>query len=187
LSDKQIEQGIYALEGVKGRMQRVDKGQNFDAVVDFAHTPDSFEKLLPDMKKATKGRLIVIFGSAGRRDESKRAIQGGIAGKYADIIIATEEDDRDVPGEEILEQIYSGAKKHGKKLDKDFFKILNRPQAIRFAVSFAKKGDTLLFLGKGHERTIERADGEYDWDEVAEVEQAIKERNENKDASSRKV
>ena len=175
LEDKEIIDGIYALTEVEGRMVRVDEGQSFAAIMDYAHTPDAFEKLLPDMKKATKGRLIVVFGSAGgRRDPSKREPQGKIAGKYADIVVLTEEDDRDTPGMEILEQIAVGARKSGKKDDKDLFFVLNRPEAILKACEMAKKGDTVLFLGKGNEKTIERADGEHPYYELDEIKKALK-------------
>ena len=175
LGNKQIEDGIHALDYVEGRMNQIDEGQDFTAIVDYAHTPDAFEKLLPDMKKATKGRLIVLFGSAGgRRDPAKRPIQGEIAGKYADIVILTEEDDRDTPGEEILEQIAVGARKSGKKDGKDLFKELDRPKAIKLAVEMAKKGDVVMFLGKGNEKSIERADGEHEYLEATEVRKALK-------------
>ena len=175
IEDEQIVKGIYALDGVEGRMLKVDEGQDFAAVIDYAHTPDAFEKLLPDMKKSTKGRLIVMFGSAGgRRDPSKREPQGELAGKYADVVILTEEDDRDTPGMEILEQIAVGARKFGKRDNENLFFVLNRPKAILEACKMAKKGDTVLFLGKGNEKTIERADGEHDYYELTEVKKALK-------------
>ncbi|MFA9201957.1 MAG: glutamate ligase domain-containing protein, partial [Candidatus Nanopelagicaceae bacterium] len=86
-------------------MTRIDEGQPFDVIVDYAHTPDSFEKLFKDIKPVVKGKLIVMFGSAGRRDEGKRATQGQLAGKYADEIVITEEDDRDIDGQEIMDAI----------------------------------------------------------------------------------
>ena len=175
LNKEQIEAGIAALKGVEGRMATVQAGQSFSAIVDFAHTPDSFERLLSDVRKSTQGKLVVLFGSAGRRDEAKRAIQGEIAGKYANEVILTEEDDRDIDGMEILQQIAGGAKKSGKTEQKDLFLILNRTEAIEFAVSQVKNPqDTIVFLGKGHEKTIERADGEHPWDEMAEVKKAIR-------------
>ena len=174
LTKTQIERGIAALAGVEGRMTVVDAGQPFSAIVDFAHTPDSFERLLNDVRNATKGRLVVLFGSAGRRDEAKRAIQGEIAGKYADEIILTEEDDRDVNGNTILSQIASGAEKTGKKREKNLFLIPDRTAAINFAVSrVSSSKDTVIFLGKGHEKTIERADGAHPWNEIETVRQAI--------------
>lgn len=174
LSAEQIEQGIAALKRVEGRMDPVDEGQDFSVIVDFAHTPDSFEKLFKDIKPVVKGKLIVLFGSAGRRDEAKRAIQGELAGKYADEVIITEEDDRDIDGQEIMKMIANGAEKSGKKKDKDMFLILDRTEAINFAISRASKNDTVLLLGKGHEKTIERADGEYEWDEINTAREAIR-------------
>lgn len=173
LSKAQIEDGIAALKGVEGRMTRIDEGQDFDVIVDFAHTPDSFEKLFKDLKPVVKGKLIVMFGSAGRRDEAKRAVQGGLAGKYADIVVITEEDDRDIDGIEIMEEIAGAAAKEGKTKDKNLFLVHDRSEAIEFSIKTAKKGDTVLLLGKGHEKTIERADGEHDWDEIGLARQAI--------------
>ena len=175
LSDSEIKDGIFALNEVEGRMVKVDEGQKFTAIMDYAHTPDAFEKLLPDMKKATTGRLIVVFGSAGgRRDPSKRKPMGEIAGEHADILVLTEEDDRDTPGEEILEQIAEGAREKGKKDGESIFKILNRPKAILEACKMAKKGDTVLFLGKGNEKTIERADGVHAYYELDEIKKALR-------------
>lgn len=174
LNFNQIAAGIRALEGVEGRMDTVDEGQPFSVIVDFAHTPDSFERLLSDLRKATKGKLVVLFGSAGRRDETKRAIQGEIAGKYADEVVITEEDDRDVDGNEIMNQIAEGAERSGKVKDKNMFLILNRSEAIHFAMGRASTADdAVVLLGKGHEKTIERADGEHPWDEAAEVRAAL--------------
>lgn len=175
LTDKEIQDGIFALDSVEGRMVPVNEGQDFSIIMDYAHTPDAFEKLLPDMKKATKGRLIVMFGSAGgRRDPSKRKPMGEIAGKYADIVVLTEEDDRDTPGMEILEQIAEGARESGKKDGESLRFELNRPKAILLACRLAKKDDTILFLGKGNEKTIERADGAHAYYELDEIKKAVK-------------
>lgn len=172
LKKAQIEKGIAALDRVEGRMNVIDEGQKFKVIVDFASTPDGFEKLFDSVRPLTKGKLIAVFGSAGRRDEAKRSVQGHIAGKYADIVVATEEDDRDVDGNEILQAIASGAKKAGKKEGKDLFLILNREEAIGFALAQASHADdVVVLLGKGHEQTIERADGVYPWNE-AEVARA---------------
>lgn len=154
LTPEQIEQGIASLGNVEGRMTRVDEGQDFEVIVDYAHTPESFEKLFKEIKPLTKGRLISVFGSAGRRDEAKRTEQGRIAGKYCDIVIATEEDDRDIDGMEILEQIARGATKSGKKKDQDLFLIHDREDAVTKAITLAKKDDVILLLGKGHEKSI---------------------------------
>lgn len=174
LSDDQITNGIAALETVDGRMNRIDVGQKFSVVVDFAHTPDSFEKILSQMRQLTAGKLIVVFGSAGRRDETKRAKQGTSAGKWADLVVLTEEDDRDVDGLTILDQIAQGAEAEGKIRGKDLRLITDRTEAIEFAIQQANNIDTVLLLGKGHEKTIERADGEHPWDEVATARTAIR-------------
>lgn len=174
LSKSQIERGIAGLLGVEGRMYSITEGQKYEVIVDYAHTPDSFEKLFQDIKPVVKGKMIVMFGSAGRRDTAKRAVQGQLAGRYADIVVVTEEDDRDEDGKEILRQIASGAEKSGKKQGTDLFLVHDRTEAIRFTIAKAKPGDTVLLLGKGHEKNIERAHGFDDWDEVATAVEAIK-------------
>jgi UDP-N-acetylmuramoyl-L-alanyl-D-glutamate--2,6-diaminopimelate ligase len=154
LTKKQIEDGIASLQAVEGRMTHVNEGQDFTVIVDYAHTPESFEKVFKEVRPLTKGRMIAVFGSAGRRDEAKRALQGQVAGKLCDVVIATEEDDRDIDGQEILDQIASGAQKAGKREGKDLFLVHDREDAVQAAVDMAKKGDTVLLLGKGHEKSI---------------------------------
>jgi UDP-N-acetylmuramoyl-L-alanyl-D-glutamate--2,6-diaminopimelate ligase len=166
LTKQQIESGIAALQGVEGRMTNIDEGQDFSVIVDFAHTPDSFEKLFKDIRPVVKGKLIVMFGSAGRRDEAKRAVQGKLAGEYAHEVVITEEDDRDVDGTAIMNEIAAGAEEAGKSRDRDLFLVHDRTEAIAFTLGRARAGDTVLLLGKGHEKTIERADGEHEWDEI---------------------
>jgi len=176
LDTKQIEQGIAALKSVEGRMTRIAEGQDFTVIVDYAHTPDSYEKLFKDLKPVVKGRLLVLFGSLGGGDESKRAIQGELAGTYADEVVVTEEDNRTEDPERIRRMIAEGAQKAGKQPDKDLFLIAKRPEAIQFIIDRAKKHDTVLLLGKGHEKTIEDIDGEHPWDEIAEARKALKSR-----------
>jgi UDP-N-acetylmuramyl-tripeptide synthetase len=173
LSGKQIQRGIGSLTGVEGRMTRVDEGQKFEVIVDYAHTPDSFEKLLSDMRRTIgKRRLLVMFGSAGRRDEKKRAVQGEIAGKYADLLVLTEEDDRDIDGNKILAQIEAGVLKSGAKAKK-IHKILDREEAMTFILGQGRRADVVMLLGKGHEKTIERADGEHKWDEIGQARKIL--------------
>jgi UDP-N-acetylmuramoyl-L-alanyl-D-glutamate--2,6-diaminopimelate ligase len=166
LTKTQIEAGIAKLDGVEGRMTKVSEGQDFDVLIDYAHTPDSFEKLFKDLKPSIEGKLIVMFGSAGRRDEAKRATQGEIAGRYANEVILTEEDDRDIDGMEIIKQIASGSEEAGKIIDKNLFLVHDRREAIEFSFKRASKGDTVFLLGKGHEKTIESANGENPWNEI---------------------
>ena len=156
-------------------MATVEVGQDFTVIVDFAHTPDSFEKLFKDLKPMVAGKMIAMFGSAGRRDEAKRAVQGELAGKWCDEVVITEEDDRDIDGLAIMEQIAAGAEKAGKKRGENLFLVHDRQEAIKFTLGRAKKGDTVLLLGKGHEKTIERANGENPWDETAVAKKYLKE------------
>lgn len=149
-----IEQGIASLQAVEGRMTRVDEGQDFTVIVDYAHTPESFEKIFYEVKPLVKGRLWVVFGSAGRRDEAKRQAQGRVAGKYCDMVVVTEEDDRDMDGQAILDQIASGAEQSGLVKDKNLFLIHEREEAVQYAIEHANTGDVVLLLGKGHEKSI---------------------------------
>lgn len=195
LSREQIEHGIAALQGVEGRMTRVDEGQDFSVIVDYAHTPDSFEEIFKDLKPIVKGKLIVMFGSAGRRDAAKRAVQGRLAGEFADEVVITEEDDRDMDGLEIMDEIAKGAESAGKKRDKNLFLVHDRAQAVQFALNRARAGDTVLLLGKGHEKNILRNGPraaelrhlqqddhnserviEVKWDEFGTVRRALKKR-----------
>jgi UDP-N-acetylmuramoyl-L-alanyl-D-glutamate--2,6-diaminopimelate ligase len=174
LSKEQIEQGIAALPAVEGRMTRVNEGQPFAAIVDYAHSPDSFQKLFSDLRPVVTGKLIVVFGSQGGGDTAKRPIQGELAGRFADEVIITEEDDRQEDGNKIMDEIAAGAEKAGKRRGRDIFTILDRTEAMAFAIKRAKKGDTVLFLGKGHEKTIERNDKEYPWDEIGTVRRLLR-------------
>lgn len=177
LSEQQIEQGIAALEGVEGRMTRIDEGQDFNVIVDYAHTPDSFEKLFNDLRPVVKGNIIALFGSLGGGDKGKRPLQGEIAGRFANEVILTQEDDRNEDPQAIMNDIAAGAEKAGKVRDKDLFFIHDRTEAIQFAMNHARPGDTVLLLGKGHEKTQEDASGEHPWDEVATARQALKNRS----------
>ena len=156
LTDEQIANGIGALQSVEGRMTSVDEGQDFAIIVDYAHTPDSFKKIFTEVRGLGTGRMIAVFGSAGRRDEAKRAQQGKVAGEMCDIVIVTEEDDRDIDGQEIMEQIAEGAAAAGKVKDTNLFLIHDRPDAIQKAIDMAQAGDIVLLLGKGHEKSILR-------------------------------
>lgn len=195
LTPQQIEQGIAALPGVEGRMTRIDEGQDYSVIVDYAHTPDSFEKIFKDLRPVVKGKLIVMFGSAGRRDEEKRFTQGQLAGKYADQVIITEEDDRDMDGQAILEDIAKGVESVDKTGQKDLFLVHDRTEAINLAINRANRGDTVLLLGKGHEKDILRNGPkaaelrhlpqddhnpervtEFPWDEIATAHAAVKAR-----------
>ena len=174
LTDQEIKDGIYALSEVEGRMNRLDLGQDFEVIVDFAHTPDAFEKVFTSVKAPSKnGRIISLFGGAGQRDKTTRAERGEIAGKYSDICILTEDDPRDEDPAAIAEMFKEGCKTAGMK-DNQILTELDRKKAIELAISLAKKGDLVLVLGKGHEKTILRADGPHPFEDLKVTAAALK-------------
>lgn len=174
LTPSEIHDGIYALKSVEGRMNRVNLGQNFVAIVDYAHTPDAFLKVFESVAPNKNGRIISLFGGAGRRDETTRDERGEIAAKNSDICIITEDDSRDENPESIAKMFLVGCERAGQVLNKDVFIEIDRRKAIEKAVSMAKKGDIVLILGKGHEHTILRKDGPHPFEDLKETERAIK-------------
>jgi UDP-N-acetylmuramoyl-L-alanyl-D-glutamate--2,6-diaminopimelate ligase len=173
LEDEEIEKGLWSLESVEGRMMKIDEGQNFTVIVDYAHTPDALEKVF-DSVKGHKGTIISVHGGAGRRDESTRPIRGEILGKNSDIVIVTEDDSRDEDPEKIAEAFVEGAKKAGKKTGKDLFVEIDRGKAIEMAIKMAKKGDLVLLLGKGHEKTILRKEGPVPFEDIKVAKKVLK-------------
>jgi UDP-N-acetylmuramoyl-L-alanyl-D-glutamate--2,6-diaminopimelate ligase len=166
---------------VRGRMTAIRKGQLFELLVDYAHTPSSFRAIFPPLRKrltACGGRIISLFGSAGERDTQKRAEQGKIAAVYSDCIVLTDEDPRGEQPMDILEEIALGVYTEGLTLfkrDENLFLIPDRPAAIRKALSLARAGDLVLLLGKGHENTIIYKDHVMPFDEITEAEKALEE------------
>jgi UDP-N-acetylmuramoyl-L-alanyl-D-glutamate--2,6-diaminopimelate ligase len=171
---------------VRGRMTAVDKGQNFEVLVDYAHTPSSFQTIFPPLRKrldssgksGARRRIISLFGSAGERDTQKRAEQGKIAAKYSDIIILTDEDPRGEVPIDILNEIACGVYAENPALfkqDQNLLLIPDRPAAIRKAFSLAREGDIVLLLGKGHENSIIYKNRVMPYDEIGEAEKALQE------------
>lgn len=165
LSKDEIERGIYALAEVEGRMTRVDEGQDFEVIVDYAHQPDALEKVFESLGEH-KGKVIAVHGGAGRRDHATREPRGEILGRESDIVIITEDDTRDEDPEEIAQMFVEGAVKAGKSLGKDLFVELDRGRAIQKAIDMAEAGDVVLILGKGHEKTILRKEGAVEFRDV---------------------
>ncbi len=175
LTKQQIERGIYTLTEVEGRMTRIREGQDYEVIVDYAHQPDALEKVFESVGKAAAGRkIIALHGGAGRRDPSTREPRGEILGKNSDIVIITEDDSRDEDPEEIAAMFVEGAVKVGKVIDKDLFVELDRKKAIEKAIRMARRGDLVLILGKGHEKTILRADGPHDFEDIKVAKEAIR-------------
>ncbi|HUX41310.1 MAG TPA: UDP-N-acetylmuramoyl-L-alanyl-D-glutamate--2,6-diaminopimelate ligase [Rectinemataceae bacterium] len=182
------------LRPVLGRMTGVDLGQPFEVIVDYAHTPSSFEAILPPLRLRARGRLIVLFGSAGERDRAKRPQQGAIAAACADVLILSDEDPRGEEPMAILEEIARGAEAGtiGSEARKallsrgvDLFLIPDRRLAIRRAFSLAKSGDIVLLLGKGHENSIIYRDGAIPWDELSAAREALGELGYSRGGSER--
>jgi UDP-N-acetylmuramoyl-L-alanyl-D-glutamate--2,6-diaminopimelate ligase len=167
---------VTRLKPVRGRMTVVDKGQPFEVLVDYAHTPSSFSTIFPPLRERldkTGGRIISLFGSPGERDTAKRSEQGRIAARWCDIVILTDEDPRGEEPMAILKEIERGCREI--KPEGSFFLIPDRPTAIRKAFSLAQPGDLVLLLGKGHENSIIYAKGAVNFDEFAEAEKALAE------------
>ncbi|MCL2600780.1 MAG: UDP-N-acetylmuramoyl-L-alanyl-D-glutamate--2,6-diaminopimelate ligase [Treponema sp.] len=175
------------LEPVRGRMSAILGKQPFEVMVDYAHTPSSFQTIFPPLRRRldeSGGRIITMFGSAGERDTVKRQEQGKIAAAYSDFIVLTDEDPRGEVPMDIIEEIARGvfaqvaaaaAVRVPFMLEETLFLIPDRPAAIRKAMSLAKPGDIVLLLGKGHENSIIYADRVMPFDEIAEAEKALDE------------
>ena len=149
-----IARGLLHISGVTGRMEHIDEGQSFTVIVDYAHTPDSLAKVLATLRPVTKGKLIVVFGSAGERDVQKRPVMGRIAAQMANFFVITDEDPREEDREHILRDIAAGAEAMGKRQGHDFLCIADRTEAIAVAFAHAQPGDTVILAGKGHEQSI---------------------------------
>jgi len=160
-----IAHGLVGVTGVSGRMERIDEGQSFTVIVDYAHTPDSLEKVLNMLRSLTAGKLLVVFGSAGERDIQKRPIMGQIAAQKSDFFVITDEDPREEDRGQILRAIARGAESAGKSEGRDFLCIADRTQAIATAFAYARAGDTVLLAGKGHEQSILVGREKIPWDD----------------------
>ncbi len=169
IPDEKIQLAINTFRFPAGR-QEIVYDKDFKVVVDFAHTPNSLDSILPELKKATKGRLIHVFGAAGARDKTKRPIMGKIAAQSDDIIILTAEDPRKENIAQINEQIKSGIENFKGQI----IEIPDRQKAIDLAISMAQKGDTVVITGKGHEQSMNLGHGEEPWDEKKAIEHGLK-------------
>ncbi|MDR0758887.1 MAG: UDP-N-acetylmuramoyl-L-alanyl-D-glutamate--2,6-diaminopimelate ligase [Treponema sp.] len=167
---------IPRLKALRGRMTAIDRGQPFEVLVDYAHTPSAFSVIFPPLRErldAAGGRIIAVFGSAGERDTAKRPEQGRIAALWSDLVVLTDEDPRGEEPMAILEEIAVGCP--GRKKGEDLFLIPDRRAAVRKAFSLARPGDLVLLLGKGHENSIIYPEKITPYDECAEAEQALAE------------
>jgi UDP-N-acetylmuramoyl-L-alanyl-D-glutamate--2,6-diaminopimelate ligase len=167
--------GIAALRGVPGRMERIDLGQAFVAIVDFAHTPNALRRALETVRRITAGRVIAVFGSAGLRDRAKRRMMAEVSGELADLTILTAEDPRSEPLEAILEEMAGGIQAGGGVEGATYWRIPDRGDAIRYALSLARPGDLVIACGKGHEQSMCFGTQEYAWDDRIAMRSALAE------------
>jgi UDP-N-acetylmuramoyl-L-alanyl-D-glutamate--2,6-diaminopimelate ligase len=164
-----VRRGLEGVTGVPGRMERIEAGQPFAVIVDYAHTPESLAKVLDGLgplAAAAGGGLICVFGSAGDRDVVKRPVMGRVAAERCRLIVVTDEDPRGEDRGAILDQIADGAASAGARRGQDLVLEPDRPAAVAFALEAARPGDVVLLAGKGHEQTIEYADGAIAYDEA---------------------
>jgi UDP-N-acetylmuramoyl-L-alanyl-D-glutamate--2,6-diaminopimelate ligase len=197
LPPEAAQKGIAALKGVPGRMERIDVGQPFTALVDFAHTPNALRRALETGRKMITptltlphrgtardgaqagqggGRVIAVFGSAGLRDIEKRRLMAETSAALADLTVLTAEDPRTEPLDAILEMMAFGARSKGGVEGETFFRVPDRGEAIRLAVRLARPGDVILACGKGHEQSMCFGETEYPWDDRTAMRAALSER-----------
>jgi len=160
-----IAAGVRATTGIPGRMERIDRGQRFTAIVDFAHTPHALASALETTRRlvAPPGRVIAVFGSAGLRDREKRRMMGYVAARLADVTVITAEDPRTEELAAIMAEAAAPLAAAGKIEDSDFFRVADRQQAILHAVRLARPGDAVIVCGKGHEQSMCFGTVEHPW------------------------
>ncbi len=168
--------GIRALKGVPGRMESIDLGQAFTAIVDFAHTPNALARSLETAREFTSGRVIAVFGSAGLRDRAKRRMMAEVSVQNADLTVLTAEDPRTERLDAILAEMAAGAESHGGIEGKTFWRVPDRGEALRAAVNMARPGDLIIACGKGHEQSMCFGGKEYPWDDRTALRAALSER-----------
>lgn len=163
-----IRRTIQSFKGISGRMEMVQK-KPFTVIIDFAHTPNAIEEALKTARQMTKKNLIHVFGSAGKRDATKRPFMGEASSRYADCIVLTEEDYRDEDVNTIMDHIAQGIAR-----DKHVERFPNRVDAVYYALKTARPGDLVIITGKGHEQSLCRGSTEYPWSDQKEVRKMLR-------------
>jgi UDP-N-acetylmuramoyl-L-alanyl-D-glutamate--2,6-diaminopimelate ligase len=164
-----VAEGMGRGGGVPGRMEPVDVGQGFTAVVDYAHKPDAVEAVLTSIRPATTGRLLLVIGAGGDRDRGKRTVMGEIAARLADLVVVTDDNPRSEDPAAIRSELLTGARRGGAELHE----VADRREAIRLAVGLARPGDCLVVAGKGHETGQEIAGVVHPFDDRDELRTAL--------------
>lgn len=189
LDPRTVAQGIANLPGIPGRMEFIDMGQTFTAIVDFAHTPNALKAALQTARHIidapfsleegpearVKHRVICVFGSAGLRDREKRRLMAETSAELADISILTAEDPRAESLDDILAEMAAGATAKGGVEGETFHRLRDRGEAIKFALKLARPGDLVIACGKGHEQSMCFGTTEYPWDDRAAMRAALAE------------
>jgi len=173
-SKESIEQGISNIKSVPGRLEGIENKGGFNVLVDYAHTPDALKNVLLASRPLTKGKLILVFGCGGDRDNAKRPLMGKIAMELSDVLIITSDNPRTEDPEIILDYIEQGVNQAGEQ-EKSYYRIADRTQAIRKAIKTAKKDDTILIAGKGHEDYQIIGTTKYPFDDRKIAREALKE------------
>ncbi|HEY3336843.1 MAG TPA: UDP-N-acetylmuramoyl-L-alanyl-D-glutamate--2,6-diaminopimelate ligase [Candidatus Limnocylindrales bacterium] len=171
-----VRSGLEAVPGVPGRMERIEQGQPFGVIVDYAHSPASLAgvlDLLGPVAAARGGGLVAVFGSGGERDIAKRAQMGRIAGERCRLVVATDEDPRGEDRDAIIDEIVRGAESAGRRRGVDVLAVPDRRAAVARAFEQARPGDLVLLAGKGHEPTILYRDHAIPWDEAAVARETL--------------
>jgi UDP-N-acetylmuramoyl-L-alanyl-D-glutamate--2,6-diaminopimelate ligase len=175
VSSVAVKNGIKAVGVIPGRMERVEMGQGFVAIVDFAHTPNALRRALSSARQLTEGRVIVVFGSAGLRDRAKRRMMAEISSELADLSVFTAEDPRTESLDAILMEMAQGAESQGGVEGESYWRIPDRGGAICFALELAQPGDLVITCGKGHEQSMCFGETEYPWDDRVAMRAALSE------------
>ncbi|MEW5959092.1 MAG: UDP-N-acetylmuramoyl-L-alanyl-D-glutamate--2,6-diaminopimelate ligase [Chloroflexota bacterium] len=174
ISPEAVQQGVAALTGIPGRLERIDAGQPFLALVDFAHTPNALRRALTTARRLTAGRVIAVFGCAGLRDVDKRAMMGHITAELADVTIITAEDPRTEDLAAIMAETARAMLADGGREGETFERIPDRGRAIFRAVQMAGPGEVVIALGKGHEQSMCFGQTEYPWDDRQAMRSALR-------------
>ncbi len=170
-----IVKALSNFTAVPGRFELIEEGQPFAVVVDYAHTPDGLENILETAKEITEGRILVVFGCGGDRDNTKRPIMGRIAAKFGDHIFVTSDNPRTEDPNKIVEQVAAGVKE-ALRPGTDYTVIVDRRTAIHAAIKEAKAGDVVIIAGKGHEDYQILKDKTIHFDDREVAREALKER-----------
>jgi UDP-N-acetylmuramoyl-L-alanyl-D-glutamate--2,6-diaminopimelate ligase len=162
--------GLSTLKGVAGRMERVDAGQDFTVVVDYAHTDDALKNLLETVRELEPRRILTVFGCGGDRDKTKRPLMGAVAARLSDVMVITSDNPRSEPPEAIIEDIQRGINGYRKA---ERLVIEDRRDAITKALEMAGSGDVVVIAGKGHETTQALRDRSVPFDDRQVAREAL--------------